>query len=512
MSRVSKTIKNAKVTTFFFIITTAIGFYSRSIFLARLGDDFMGLTATLQSFLQFLNLVELGIGSAMAFALYRSLFKNDDDRLNELFALIGYLYKRVGTIVLISGLVLSLFFPLIFKETSISLYVIYYVFYVYLFSSLLTYFYNYHLILLQADQKGYIPTAYLQVSHITKVCLQIAVLYFTNSFILFITIELITLSAFNILIHKKVKKEYPWLKFSNKGSKSLLNKNKEIVAKIKQVFIHKISGFILTSTDNIIIFSFVNLQSVAYINNYYIITGSAAALLSNFVSGTGAAVGSLVAENDQTKIKKVFWELMCLQHYIGGLVVLALYYGINPVIGLWLGEHYIMESHIVILILANVYIFKMRAPIVNFINAYGIFQDVWAPLTEGILNLLVSIVLAYYFGIPGVLFGTFFSVSLIGLGWKPYFLYKYGFKRSVLPYWIGFFKILMSFAIACILCNYLISSFIIINKESWISLLISLFQVGVIILVVYSSIMYLINLGYRFLTMRLFNMIKNTLK
>ena len=54
MSRVSKTIKNAKFTTFFFIITTAMSFYSRSIFLARLGNDFMGLTATLQSFLQFL--------------------------------------------------------------------------------------------------------------------------------------------------------------------------------------------------------------------------------------------------------------------------------------------------------------------------------------------------------------------------------------------------------------------------------------------------------------------------
>ncbi|MFD0836286.1 hypothetical protein ACFQ0I_10950 [Mariniflexile aquimaris] len=512
MSRVSKTIKNAKVTTFFFFITSAIGFYSRSIFLSRLGDDFIGLTATLQSFLSFLNLAELGIGSAMAFALYKSLFKNDYDRLNELLTLIGYLYKKIGKIVLFGGLLLSLFFPFIFKDTTISLVVIYYVFYVCLFSTLLNYFFNYYLIILQTDQKGYIPTAYLQISHITKICLQIAVLYFSNSFILFTTIELITLTIYNILIHKKIKKEYPWIKFFNKGNKTLLTENKGIIAKVKQMFVHRISGFILKSTDNIVIFSFVNLQSVAYINNYYIITGSAAALLSNFVTGTGAAVGSLVAEDDRIKIQKVFWELMSLQHYIGGLLFIGLYYGINPVIGLWLGEQYIMEPHIVTLILVNVYIDKMCAPITNFINAYGIFHDVWAPITEGVLNLLISIVLAYYFGISGVLIGTFISVSLITLGWKPFFLYKNGFKKPVFLYWIGFFKLLLSFIAAFMLCKFLISSFININQESWILLLVSLTQVGIIILIVYSSIMYLVNPGFRELATRILKIIINAFK
>ncbi|GAA4282077.1 hypothetical protein [Gaetbulibacter aestuarii] len=512
MSRVKKTIKNAKVTTFFFVITTAIGFFSRSIFLSRLGDEFIGLAATLQSFLNFLNLAELGIGSAMAFALYKSLFKKDFERLNELLALIGYLYKKIGTIVLLGGILLSLFFPMIFKDTSISLVVIYYMFYVYLFSTLLNYYYNYYLIVLQTDQKGYIPTAYLQISHITKISMQIAVVFLTNSFILFITIELITLTTYNILIHKKIKKEYPWIKFFNRGSKSLLAENKDILIKIKQMFVHRISGFILKSTDNIVIFSFVNLQSVTFINNYYIITSSASALLSNFVTGTGAAVGSLVAENDRIKIQKVFWELMSLQHYIGGLLFLSLYYGINPVIALWLGEKYIMAPHIVILILINVYIEKMRAPIINFINAYGIFHDVWAPLTEGVLNLLVSIVLAYYFGISGVLIGTLISVSLITLVWKPFFLYKNGFNKPVFLYWIGFFKLLLSFIISLIVCKFLISSFVTINNESWVLLLVSLIQVGFIIVIVYSSIMYLVNPGYRELSTRILKLIKSLFK
>lgn len=110
MSRTKKILKNAKVSTFFFVITTFVGFYSRSIFLEHLGDEFIGLTATLLSFLNFLNLVELGIGTAMGFSMYNSIFNKNYDKINDLFALIGYLYNKLGKIILISGIILSLFF------------------------------------------------------------------------------------------------------------------------------------------------------------------------------------------------------------------------------------------------------------------------------------------------------------------------------------------------------------------------------------------------------------------
>ena len=85
MSRTNKILKNAKVSTFYFVLVTFIGFYSRSIFLDKLGDDFIGLTATLGSFLSFLNLAELGVGTAMGFAMYNSLFNKNHVKINELF-------------------------------------------------------------------------------------------------------------------------------------------------------------------------------------------------------------------------------------------------------------------------------------------------------------------------------------------------------------------------------------------------------------------------------------------
>lgn len=509
MSRIKHVIKNAKISTFFFLITTFLGFYSRKLFLDYLGDDFIGLTATLKSFLGFLNLAELGVGSALGFSLYQALYQKNHERINELISLVGYLYNKIGKIVLILGVILSIFFPFIFKETTIPLVIIYYLFYAYLISSLLNYFYNYHMLLLQADQKGYISTAYLQTTHIIKIVTQITILYLSSSYILFITIELVSIVIINILFRSRIKKEYPWLNLSSTKNKALIDNNKDIILKIKQIFIHRISNFILKGTDNILIFYFVNLQSVAFIGNYYLIVGSSITLFTNLLSGTGASVGNLVAEDNKINIKRVFWELMSLNHFIGGVLFMSLYYGVDPVIALWLGDKYVMSPNVIFLLLANLYIMRMRVPVDEFINAYGLFHDTWAPITEGLLNLIFSMVLAHYYGIEGVLLGTLISVSSIVLIWKPYFLYKNGFKISVLNYWKGFVVLLLSFLLAFFVSNTIIEANFSINKSSWFSLIVSLFKIGLVILTIYTSFIYILNKGFRVFIFRVVQFIKN---
>ena len=70
-SRVRKSYLNARVNIFFYLVTLFIAFFSRKIFLEKLGDDFVGLTGTLQNLLNFLNLAELGIGASIGFVLYK---------------------------------------------------------------------------------------------------------------------------------------------------------------------------------------------------------------------------------------------------------------------------------------------------------------------------------------------------------------------------------------------------------------------------------------------------------
>lgn len=152
-SRVKKSLLNARVNLIFYFLTLILSFFSRKIFLDTLGADFVGLTGTLQNLLGFLNLAELGIGSAIGYVLYKPLFEHDEGKINEIISVFGYLYRWIGFIILGAGIVLACFLPLIFPNTEFEMGVIFFAYFSFLASSLIGYFANYKQTLLGADQK-----------------------------------------------------------------------------------------------------------------------------------------------------------------------------------------------------------------------------------------------------------------------------------------------------------------------------------------------------------------------
>ena len=83
-SRLKKSLLNARVNLIFYVLSLALSFFSRKIFLDALGADFMGLIGTLNNLLGFLNLAELGISTAIGYVLYKPLFEHDKRKINEI--------------------------------------------------------------------------------------------------------------------------------------------------------------------------------------------------------------------------------------------------------------------------------------------------------------------------------------------------------------------------------------------------------------------------------------------
>lgn len=182
-SRVKKSLLNARMNLICYMASLVVAFFTRKVFLDQLGTEFIGLTGTLQSLLGFLNLAELGIGSAIGYVLYKPIFDDDKEKINEIISVFGYLYRIIGLFILGAGVILSLFLPLIFPKTTFSLGIIYFGFYAFLFSSMLGYFVNYRMTLLAADQKNYIVTGYFQATMTLKVVLQMILALYIKSFL-----------------------------------------------------------------------------------------------------------------------------------------------------------------------------------------------------------------------------------------------------------------------------------------------------------------------------------------
>ena len=462
-SRVKKSLLNARVNLIFYFLTLALSFFSRKIFLDCLGADFIGLTGTLSNLLGFLNLAELGIGSAIGYVLYKPLFEHDESKINEIISVFGYLYRWIGLIILGAGCLLACFLPLIFPDTMFNLGLIYFAYFSFLISSLIGYFANYKQTLLGADQKNYVVTAYFQTANIIKALIQLAFAYYTRNYYLWVVIELIFGIIYSVILNWKINQVYPWLKSEVRLGKQLFKKYPEVIRYTKQLFVHKLGFFFQCQTTPFFIYAFVSLQTVAYYGNYTIIIDKINALVNNFLDSTGAGIGNLIAEGNQSKIIRVFWELMAIRFLTAGSIVFAVYSLIDPFVALWLGKEYLLPVSTLVLILANLFINQTRGVTDQFLYGYGLFSDTWSPVAESIIYLITAIIGGYYIGLNGILLGNLVSMLLIICIWKPYFLYTRGFRLPVRNYWITIFKYLIILFASLALTRFLSTNYIHIN-------------------------------------------------
>jgi O-antigen/teichoic acid export membrane protein len=432
ISRVQKSLLNARVNVLFYILTLALSYFSRRIFLQSLGTQFVGFTGTVGNFLGLLNLAEMGTAMAVSFALYRPLLAKDKQQIAEIVSLTGFLYRRIGIIMTVAGIVCSLFLPLIFPHPGFPMHVVFFAWYSFLISSLLSYYLNYGQVLLDADQRNYIVTARLQTTTIIKVLTQMIVLSrLDGNYYSWISIELLAGIVQSVLLRRKVRQAYPYLHTARVS----LRKYPQITRSIKQLSIHKIAEFALVSTKEFFIYLFGSLTIVAYYGNYVIILARFNQLLLAMLTSTQAAVGHLIAEDNVQKTMAVFWEILSLRYFTSGIFMFAVYQLIDPFIVLWLGREYLLEKDILFLMLCNGFIIQTRDIVLNFVQGYGLFDDLGAPAVEATLNLGLSFLFGYFYGIRGVLTGSFISIFTIAFIWKPIYLFRRGFRQPVSAYW-----------------------------------------------------------------------------
>lgn len=504
-SRVKKTMLNAKMNLICYFASFITAFFTRKILLDQLGAEFIGFTGTVGSLLSFLNLAELGIGTAIGYVLYKPIASGDKFKINEIISVLGYLYHKIGYVILSIGFITSLFLPLIFPNTTFSWTVIYFGFYAYLASSLIGYFMNYRAALLTADQRNYVVTGYFQLATTSKVILQMILALYLRSFTVYLSVELLFGIINSVILNWKINKTYPWLKSEVKQGYKLFKKYPEVVTYTKQIFAHRVGGVVQGQLTPFLIYSFVSLPVVALYTNYTLLTQKIESLVSATINSTGAAVGNLIAEGDKEKILKVFEELLALRVFIALIVATCIFQFSSQFIGVWLGEQYILESHTVAIIAILCGLNIARGVLDQFCYGSGLFADVWAPYAESAIMVLFSVVGGYTCGLSGVLWGPLASITIIIYIWKPYYLFSRGFKTSVVKYWQTFGNHALVSTVIYLVSSYLYEETIksLITLNGWSGFIIE----GVLFLTMLSALafvcFYLTSKGFRDIVCRI---------
>ena len=300
---------------------------------------------------------------------------------------------------------------------------------------------NYKQIVLSTDQKEYkIRYSYKAAMLVKILCQLLAIQYLSDGYIWWLILEVVFAIIASVVLEHTIKRSYPWIITDLTKGKILSRKYPNILKKVKQLFFHKIGGFALTQTSPIIIYAYTTLTIVALYGNYMLVILGIQTLMAAIFNSMNAGIGNLVAEGNHERIFSVFEELFSVRFLFTSVMCFGIFMLTPSFITWWIGKEYVMDSITLLLMTAILFINLSRTTVDAYINAYGLFSDIWAPAAETSINIGMSVLLGYFFGLHGVLLGVLISLLLIIFCWKPYFLFRKGLRLPLIIYVVMYIK------------------------------------------------------------------------
>ncbi len=437
--RTKNSIKNIIVALILNLISIIIGLISQKVFISSLGTEYLGINGLFTNIISMLGIVELGLGSAIIYNLYKPVADNNKKKIKSLMRFYKISYRIIAVVVTIIGLLIIPFLGLIVKDVNISenLIIIYLLF---LTDIVCSYLLTYKRSILYAYQKSYI----INIVHIGYLlCMnlfQILILIYTKNYYLYLIIKIIARIIENIVITKIANKSYPIL--LEKDVIPLDKKTKkDIFTKIKALLLHKIGGFVVLGSDNIIISAFLGVNTVGLYSNYSMIINVLVNLSNQAFSAITASVGNLLVTSNNKKTYSVYKNIFFANTWLAGFIAIGLLVCMDSFVNIWLGERYLLSTSVLLVLCINLYLQITRYTNNSFKEAAGIYyEDRFVPIIESVVNIVMSIVLLHYFGLAGVFMGTICSNLVLHLYSYPKFVYTRLFKKNYSDYYHNFFK------------------------------------------------------------------------
>ena len=434
-----------------FLINRYFAFY--------LGSTNLGLMKFFTQLLAYLNLAEMGISTASAYALYRPLSERNYKQVSIILTTISSLYNKVFLIVIIVGVFLSPIIPLFIKDKIIKSN-IYLYWILYVISTALNYLFIKYSILFTADQKYGFVRLVEGGSRICCQAIQIFIIIEYKSFLGFILVLII-----NNLIQYIFYKLY-YRKYYNYIIK-VSQKEKSITKDLKNLFWHRLAGLVVFNTDLVLIAKFISLEVVGIYASYLMIVQMVMTFFNIILNVLKPKIGKFIAEHNKKEIFYYFKNLNILFLYFSIVFTFCTYKLINYFVLLWLGNYYILPQETVLLISINLFILTFRGIIDIFKEASGFFDDIYLPIFESIINFVLSIILVQYLGLNGVILGTICSNILIICIAKPIIVFERCFDKSKVQY-MKIYGNYIFLVIISLLCLKFITNLINWNKDiSW---------------------------------------------
>lgn len=416
-----------------YFLNTIMGFICRIIFTRCLAEEYLGISGLFTNILTMLSLAELGIGSAIVYALYKPLAENDQPKIRALVQFYRKAYMVIGVVVALIGLAMLPFLNFIIQDApqiKENLHVIYLL---YLFNSVFSYFFSYRASLLQAAQKNYLVIGINYLVTIMQSILQIIVLLLTSNYMLYLVIQIIGGISYNIIISSVARQQYPYI--IERGEPLEKREVRAISKNVSYLVVNKLANLLLSNTNNIITTYFGGLSITGLVSNYSLFVTTINSLLSQIFNSFTASIGNFnVTESDDRKLF-LFNSINLSNFWFFGWASIGIFCCSSDLVRWFYGEKYVLDISIPFILAVNFYVVGLMNAVWSFKSAFGLFKyGRYILILTSIINVSLAIGLGKVLGVFGIFAANSISRLLTNAWYEPYALFKYGLHKSPLIY------------------------------------------------------------------------------
>lgn len=464
--------QNAKRNGLWGMISRVVGlllpFLSRTVIIKALGAEYLGLNGLFTSILTVLNLTELGVGSAIVFSMYKPIATGDDELVSALLNLYRKIYKVIGIGIIAVGCILMPFLQHLVSGTvpqDISLHIL---FGLYIINTAVSYLlFAYKKSLIHACQRDDVTSKITIITDILLNVSQIVFLLATHNYYWFIILQICSVLVSNLVNSYYADKLFPQYRCKGSIPKELANDIKQRVAGL---MIIKVAAVSRNALDSIIVSAFLGLQAVAMYNNYYYIISAVSSVLLVLMNAIAAGVGNSVAIESRQKNLEDMRNINFLYMMITGVCSACLISMYQPFMRIWVGEELMLSEIIMILFTLYFILQKIGDVQAQYFDAAGLW---WHGKTRGFIeaffNLLLNILLGYYFGLVGIVVATILTIIFINFPLSTFYTFKYYYNQKMLPFVIEQVGIVLKIVVCAVLC-YVVSNLIPIGEGTFLRL------------------------------------------
>lgn len=462
-SRKNRVQKSVVTTLALQVVTILCGLIVPRLLLRAYGSEAYGATSSIAQFLSYITLLEGGIGGVARAALYKPLAEKDLSRISVIVNELKRFFRIISFISIGYALILACTFKWISHIEAYNWVSTFLLVMVMAISTFGQYFIGIsYSALIQADQKVYLVNT---LSILTTILNTILVIILVN-----IGSGLIFVKLISSLVYL-IRPTAMWLYVEKKyGLPKVSVRDKNALSQKWTGLGQHIAYYIHSNTDVAVLTFLDNLKTVSIYSVYHMIIGHIQSIITALCSGMEPLYGDMIAKREIGSLNKTFGLYETLISIASTILFGTVYVTIIPFVRLYTSgindANYIQPLFALLLTTATM-LYCLRIPYQAVITAAGHFkQTKWGAYGEASLNILVSIILVWKYGLVGVAIGT-----IVAIGFRLIYSVIYLSKNIMdRPIWI-FVKHMMlnisTIILIRLICGEIIGRFAINSYIIW---------------------------------------------